>query len=79
MNTIKKTFGIVWLALAIAVGYFLISFGGEKLVSGKQDDLVFAIVILFILLPIIVSGLIVFGYYALVGEYNNEGETGQLS
>jgi len=71
MNAIKKIFGIVWLALAIAVGYFLISFGGTKLVSGKQDDLVFAIVILFILLPIIVSGLLVFGYYALIGEYND--------
>lgn len=72
MNTIKKILGIVWIVLALAMGYFLITFGGPKLTSGTQDGMVFGIIILFVLMPLIVLGLGVFGYYALLGEYNEE-------
>ena len=65
--------GVFWLLLAAAAAYFCIFvFGIPKLVSGKQEDLVFGIIILFILTPIIVGGLAVFGYYALTGEYGKE-------
>ncbi|MBP7346919.1 MAG: hypothetical protein KA952_10305 [Sediminibacterium sp.] len=71
MNLIKKILGIVWLALGFAVGYYGITILGiPKLTSGKQDDLVFGIIICFILLPIVVGGLLVFGKYALQGEYD---------
>lgn len=71
MNIIKKVLGIVWLALGLAVAYFgLTILGIPKLTSGKQDDLVFGIIICFILLPIVVGGLLVFGKYALQGEYD---------
>lgn len=70
MDTIKKVLGIVWLALAAAAAYFCIFiFGVPKLSTGRQDDLVFGIIILFILTPIIVGGLAIFGYYAVTGEY----------
>lgn len=70
MNIVRKLLGIVWLALGVAVGYFgLTILGIPKLTSGKQDDLVFGIIICFILLPIVVGGLLVFGKYALQGEY----------
>lgn len=73
MDTIKRLLGIVWLALACAAAYFCIFiFGLPKLETGKQEDLVFGIIILFILTPIIVCGLGVFGFYALLGEYSNE-------
>lgn len=72
MNAIKKILGIVWILLALAMGYFLVTFGGPKFTSGTQDGLVFGIIILFVLLPLIVIGLAVFGYYALLGEYNEE-------
>jgi len=72
MNLIKKAFGIIWILLALAAGFFLIDFGWPKFISGEQDGIVFGIVILFILLPIIVTGLIIFGYYSLIGEYNDE-------
>ena len=72
MNTIKKILGIVWIVLALAMGYFLITFGGPKLTSGTQDGMVFGIIILFVLMPLIVLGLGVFGYYALLGEYTEE-------
>ncbi|MGF7215105.1 hypothetical protein GGR92_001245 [Spirosoma lacussanchae] len=73
MNAIKKYAGIVWLALAAVVGYYgLTQFGLPKLTSGKTEDLVFGIIILFVLLPIIVGGLVRFGLYALQGEYDDE-------
>ncbi len=71
MNLIKKLLGIIWLALGVAVGYFGITILGiPKLSSGKQDDFVFGAIICFILLPIVVGGLLVFGKYALQGEYD---------
>lgn len=71
MNTIKKILGIVWIALAIVVAYYAIGIFGGKLTSGKQDDLVFGIIIFFILLPLIVTGLTIFGWYALTNEYED--------
>jgi len=73
MNLIKKILGILWIVLAIAAAYFCVfEFGLPKFLSDKQDDLVFGIIILFILTPLIVLGLGTFGYFALIGEYNKE-------
>lgn len=73
MNTLKKLMGIVWLALAALCGYYgILDFGLPKLSTGKQDDLVFGIIILFVLMPIIVGGLVRFGLYALQGEYSDK-------
>ena len=73
MNTIKKLSGIVWIMIGLAVGYFnIIIMGIPKFQTGKQEDLVFGIVNMFVLTPIIVGGLIIFGYYALMGEYSEQ-------
>ena len=50
--------------------------GIPKLTSGKQDDLVFGIIICFILLPIVVGGLLVFGKYALQEIRFNRRQSG---
>jgi hypothetical protein len=72
MKQLKRLLGMIWIGLAIAAGYFCIfEFGLPKLLSDKQDDFVFGIIILFILTPLIVTGLGTFGYYALTGEYDN--------
>jgi hypothetical protein len=73
MNQIRKIMGLVWILLSLAAAYFCIfTFGWPKLTSGKQEDLVFGIVILFVLTPIIVGGLFTFGRYALMGEYDQK-------
>ncbi|CAI2766385.1 DUF6814 family protein [Flavobacterium collinsii] len=73
MNTIKQILGVLWIILAIAAAYFCIfEFGLPKLLSDKQDDLVFGTIILFILTPLIVLGLGTFGYFSVIGEYNKE-------
>jgi len=70
MNTVRKIFGVLWILFAIVCAYFLITFGIPKLVSGTQEGVVFGIIILFILMPLIVAGLGVFGYYSVIGEYD---------
>ena len=69
MDTIKKLLGIIWMALAFLTAYFCIDIFGKKLVSGHQEDLVFGIIVFFILLPLVVIGLLIFGYYSLTAEY----------
>lgn len=71
MNTIKKYLGVIWIALALAVAFYSVEIFGGKLTSGKQDDLVFGIIIFFILLPMIVTGLTIFGWYAITNEYED--------
>jgi hypothetical protein len=73
MNAIKKMLGIVWILLALVVAYFGITvLGLPKFATGKQEDLVFGIIIMIVLTPIITGGLLIFGKYALSGEYNTE-------
>lgn len=75
MNQLKRSLGMIWIALAAAAAYFCIfEFGLPKLTSGKQEDLVFGIIILFILTPLIVIGIGTFGYYALMGEYDTKNK-----
>ena len=70
MEKVKKYSGIFWILLGLIGGYFNIVFMGiPKFQSGKQEDLVFGIINLFILTPIIAGGLVTFGYYALSGDY----------
>lgn len=73
MNNLKKTLGIVWILLAVYTAYFSIfELAIPKLGTGHQEDLVFGLIILFILAPIIAIGLALFGYYAVLGEYDDD-------
>ena len=72
MNQIKRVLGLVWIALAVATAYYCIDIFFFFLTSGKQEDLVFGIIIFFILLPLVVLGLGTFGYYALMGDYDEK-------
>ena len=67
----KKILGIVWLVLAAVIAYYGIGeFGMMKVMSDKQEDQVFGIIIIGVLMPIVVGGLAVFGLYSLQGEYS---------
>jgi len=73
MNTIKRILGVLWVILSIAAAYFCVfEFGLPKFLSDKQDDLVFGIIILFVLTPLIVLGLGTFGYFSMIGEYDQK-------
>ncbi len=73
MDILKRILGFLWISLAAAAAYFCIFiFGLPKIETGKQEDLVFGIIILFVLTPLIVAGLFAFGYFALKGEYDKK-------
>lgn len=73
MNALKRLLGLVWIALGVAAGYFLlIDQAIPKFETGKQEDLIPAIIYTFVLAPIIVAGLSIFGYYSLTGEYGDK-------
>lgn len=73
MNTIKKFLGIVWILVALFAGYYLLEEQSiPKFKTGKTEDLIPAIIYTFILLPIIVGGLGIFGWYSFKGEYSDE-------
>jgi hypothetical protein len=71
MNQLRRILGILWILLGLAGGYYLIiNQAIPKFTSGKSEDLIPAIIYAFILTPIIVGGLLIFGKYALQGEYD---------
>lgn len=73
MNIVKRILGITWLFMAVIVAYYgIAALGIPKFTSGKQEDLVFGIIVCFILLPIVVIGLLIFGKYSLQGEYDDD-------
>jgi hypothetical protein len=71
MNKLRRILGIVWILVGLAGGYYLIiNQAIPKFNSDKSEDLIPAIIYAFILTPIIVGGLLIFGKYALQGEYD---------
>ncbi len=73
IKPLKRVLGFVWIILAVATAYFGIwILGIPKITSGIQEDLVFGIIIMFVLTPIVTGGLLIFGKYALEGAYDNE-------
>jgi len=73
MNLVKRILGIAWLFMAVIVAYYgIAALGIPKFSSGKQEDLVFGIIVCFVLLLIVVIGLLIFGKYSLQGEYDDD-------
>ena len=62
------------MALGGIVGYFSVtSLGVPKLQAGfdgNTSELVFGLIVTLILTPLIVGAMLVFGYYAVSGEYD---------
>ena len=77
MNYIKKYLGIIWILLAPAVIYFLVSSALEHIDTKKTDQInnpVIWVIIIAIFTPIAI-GLMIFGWYALKREYDHLPES----
>lgn len=74
MNALKKALGLVWIVLGPASIIFMFMQAFEKIglaeegVQKTNTALQWGI-ILFIFIPIS-AGLVIFGYYAMKGEYD---------
>ncbi|HZZ75260.1 MAG TPA: MFS transporter, partial [Puia sp.] len=72
LNKLRRWLGILWIFLGLAAAYFgIFQLGIPKITSGKQEDLIFGIIVMLIITPIASVGLIIFGKYALEGEYTS--------
>ncbi len=70
MNSIRRVFGLVWILLGLAAGYFLVVEQSFNLFQkGGMDNIVPAIIYSFILAPLLTGGMIIFGFYAIQNEY----------
>ncbi len=69
-DKVKRLLGIIWMLFGLAAFYLgIFKLGIPKIMSGNQDDLIFGIIAMVIITPIVTGGLLLFGKYALQGEY----------
>jgi len=72
MNLLKKSLGIVWIALGPLILYYLIKTGASEMAKKPGiDTRIQWGVFIGIFIPIAV-GIVLFGYYALKGEYDSK-------
>lgn len=71
MNQLKRIAGILWILLGPVAVYFLVKTAAAE-INHKPDTstLIQWGVFVLIFIPIAV-GLVIFGYYALKGEYDS--------
>ena len=70
MNTIKRFAGIVWILMGPVAIYYLIKTASEEITKKPViDTKIQWIVFVVIFIPIAI-GLMIFGWYALKGEYD---------
>jgi magnesium-transporting ATPase (P-type) len=71
MNGIKKLVGILCIALGLVAEYYLITtINSGSLFKTAEENTIFAWTVIPVSIPIILGGLLTFGYYALKGEYD---------
>ena len=78
MNLVKQIMGVVWMIIAPVIIYFLVM-GAIHNIGGGAKDInkpIPWIIIISIFTPIAV-GLMIFGYYALMGEYDKLPESSE--
>jgi len=75
MNTIKRFAGIVWILMGPVAIYYLIKTASEEITKKPViDTKIQWIVFVVIFIPVAI-GLMIFGWYALKGEYDHLPES----
>jgi len=72
-GTVKRIMGFVWMIIAPLIIFLLISGAINNIGNGSKDinKPIPWIIIISIFTPV-AAGLMIFGYYAIKGEYDNE-------
>lgn len=71
MNNIKKLIGLLCIVLGLFAEYYLITaITSGSLVKNPEENLIFALTVIPVSIPVILGGLVLFGYYAFKGEYD---------
>ena len=77
MNTLKRLLGFLWIALGPAIIFYLCKIAFHEITNKPTADTIIQwSVFVFISIPIGV-GLVIFGWYALKGEYSQLPENSE--
>ena len=75
MNTIKRFAGIIWILMGPVAIFYLIKTASEEITKKPVlDTKIQWIVFVVIFIPVVI-GLMIFGWYALKGEYDHLPES----
>lgn len=77
-GAVKKVMGLIWMLLAPVIIFFLVKSAVHNIGNGTKDinQPVPWIIIITIFTPIAI-GLMIFGYYAMKGEYDHLPESSE--
>jgi hypothetical protein len=71
MNALKKVIGLGCIIIGFVAEYFLITaIMNNSLVKNPEENKIFALTVIPVSIPVLLGGLLLFGYYALTGEYD---------
>ena len=74
MNTLKKLLGLVWIALGPAVLFYLLRTALAEIAKNPALNTKIQWGIFVVIFIPIAVGLVLFGYYAWKGEYENRAD-----
>ena len=73
MNTIKRITGLLCIILGIAAEYYLITaILNGALGKTPEENLICALTVIPVSIPVVLGGLLLFGFYAFKGEYDEQ-------
>ena len=70
MNSIKKFAGLFWILLGPAAIYYLIKTASEEIAKKPVIDTKIQWIVFVVIFTPVAIGLMIFGWYALKGEYD---------
>ena len=71
MNIIKRALGFVWIIMGPVILFYLVKTGAAEIAKKPVLDTRIEWGIFIVVFIPIAVGLVLFGYYALKGEYEN--------
>ena len=77
MNNIKRFAGILWIVLGPLAIFYLIKTASEEIAKKPVIDTKIQWMVFVIIFIPIAIGLMIFGYYALKGEYDHLPESSE--
>ncbi|MGE5108351.1 MAG: DUF6814 family protein [Sphingobacteriales bacterium] len=75
MNNLKRYTGIIWMLMGPVAIYYLIKTGAAEIAKKPLIDTKIQWGVFVIIFIPIAIGLVIFGYYALKGEYDHLPES----
>lgn len=77
MNALKRTLGLAWVLLGPAAIIFLIYEAYGKIMAQPTQDVYLPWIIIITIFTPIAIGMVIFGWYAIKGEYDKNRMPGR--